>query len=296
MIKEGLKNYFVSLKYIFTPLGTMFLGMMLGFSVLLPGVIAAVHTLVVGVKELASHVNLDFGLMFDYIWEAVQSLDWNDPLTAFETMISSQWLNDVMTRILQTILGTDFETFQTYIVELVAGFIGQVAACVLVFFVFWILGFIAGFFIIKFQIRRTVARRSLWKFILAYLINAVMSAALIVVCVLLSGMWKGSIYVSVVVSLLLVGTAELLQSYMLYGYKKVGLTAAVNVKNVGLYMLTNLLIFIISIAFTLAAMLINKLMGLFVGLAVIVIAFIVIGLNAESYVQSLADSETTEEN
>ena len=145
MIKQGLKNYFVSLKYIFTPLGTMFLGMMLGFSVLLPGVIAAVHTLVVGVKELAGHVNLDFGLMFDYIWEAVQSLDWNDPLTAFETMISSQWLNDVMTRILQTILGTDFETFQTYIVELVTGFIGQVAACVLVFFVFWILGLSRAF-------------------------------------------------------------------------------------------------------------------------------------------------------
>ncbi len=34
MIKQGIKNYFKSLKYFFTPLGTMFLGMMLGFSIL----------------------------------------------------------------------------------------------------------------------------------------------------------------------------------------------------------------------------------------------------------------------
>lgn len=286
MIKQGLKNYFVSLKYIFTPLGTMFLGMMLGFSVLLPGVIAAVHTLVVGVKELASHVNLDFGLMFDYLWEAVQSLDWNDPLAAFETMISSQWLNDVMTRILQTILGTDFETFQTYIVELVAGFIGQVAACVLVFFVFWILGFIAGFFIIKFQIRRTVARRSLWKLILAYFINALTTTALVVVCAILFGKWKPSIYLSVIVSFFFVGTTEMLQAYLLYGCKKISFISAVNPATVGLYMLTNALIFLISIAFTLIALLINTVLGVFIGLAFVVIAFIVIGLNAESYIQA----------
>ncbi len=286
MIKQGLKNYFVSLKYIFTPLGTMFLGMMLGFSVLLPGLIAAVHALVSGVKELAGHVNLDFGLMFDYIWEAVQSLDWNDPITAFETIISSQWINNVMTQILQTILGTDFETFQTYIVELVGGFIAQVGSCVFVFFFFWILGFIAGFFIIKFQIRRTVARRSLWKFILAYVINAVTTTALVVVCALLFGKWKPSIYITTVASFILVGTTEMLQAYLLYGYKNIKLTEVVNPRTVGLYMLTNALIFLISIAFTVIALLINAVLGVFVGLAFVVVAFIVIGLNAESYVQS----------
>lgn len=264
----------------------MFLGMMLGFSVLLPGVIAAVHTLIGGVKELAGHVNLDFGLMFDYIWEAVQSLDWNDPITAFETIISSQWLNNVMTQILQTILGTDFETFQAYIIEIVIVFTGQVAACIFVFFLFWILGFIAGFFIIKFQIRRMVARRSLWKFILAYFINALMTTALVVVCALLFEKWRPSIYLIVIASFILVGTTEMLQAYLLYGYKNIKLAEVVNPRTVGLYMLTNALIFLISIAFTLITLLINAVLGVFVGLAFVVVAFIVIGLNAESYVQS----------
>ncbi len=78
----------------------------------------------------------------------------------------------------------------------------------------------------------------------------------------------------------------MLQAYLLYGYKNIKLTEVVNPRTVGLYMLTNALIFLISIAFTVIAVLINAVLGVFVGLAFVVVAFIVIGLNAESYVQS----------
>ncbi len=60
-------------------------------------------------------------------------------------------------------------------------------------------------------------------------------------------------------------------------------------------MLTNAIIFLISIVFTIAAIAVNSLMGLFVGLSLTIIAFIVISLNAESYVLSVANTPVLEE-
>ena len=75
MLKQGIKNYFTSLKFVFTPLGTMFIGMMIGFSILIPGIISAISTLAGGVNELAQSVNLDFKLLGQYLWERVRTLD-----------------------------------------------------------------------------------------------------------------------------------------------------------------------------------------------------------------------------
>lgn len=88
--------------------------------------------------------------------------------------------------------------------------------------------------------------------------------------------------------LLLVGVFALFEAYLIHGFKKIKLKKIVNAKNAGLYMLTNLLIFIISICMTVVAVAINVFTGLFVGLALVVIAFIVIELNAEAYVKAKA--------
>ena len=42
MLKSGLKNYFINLKYYFTPIGTFAVGIIIGLSILLPGALAAV--------------------------------------------------------------------------------------------------------------------------------------------------------------------------------------------------------------------------------------------------------------
>lgn len=288
MLKKSIKNYFQSLKHFFTPLGTMFLGMMIGISILVPGIISAASELAGGIEELADHVNLDFNLLGENLWNTVLSLDWNDPLGAFKTMLSWEWINDALSNALAAILGTDLETFATRIGELVGMFTASVVAYIIVFFLFWILGFIAGFILIRFLIRRSIARRSVWKFVLSTVIGSVLSALLVALCLWIYTLWQSSIYISAIIILLLVGLFAFLQAYLLYGIKKVRFTEVVNLKNIGFYLLSNVIIFAVSICFTLIALAVNSLMGLFVGLSLIEIAIIVINLNAESYVQELA--------
>ncbi|MCI9031911.1 MAG: hypothetical protein HFK09_05260 [Clostridia bacterium] len=288
MLKKSIKNYFISLKYFFTPLGTMFLGMMLGLSVLIPTIVSASGALIDGVKELADHVSLDFNVLGENLWATVTALDWNDPVEAFKTMFSLEWIEGALNDALAAILGADLETFATRIAELIAMFTASLIAGVVVFFVFWILGFIAGYILIRFLIRRNIARRSIWKFILATVLNSVLSALLVVLCLWIYMLWQASIYISAVLVILLVGIFALTESYLMYGLKKVRFSQVVNFKNIGLYMLSTVIIFVISILLTLIALAINSLMGLFIGLSIINIAIIVVNLNADSYVQSVA--------
>ena len=52
MLKNALKNFFVNLKYVFTPLGVMFLGALSGLAVLISSVTTAVSELSSGVTAL----------------------------------------------------------------------------------------------------------------------------------------------------------------------------------------------------------------------------------------------------
>ena len=284
MIKKCLTNYFKSLKYFFTPLGTMFLGIMIGVSILVPGVISAATVLVDEIGELSQNINLDLSLLVNNVWQSVQALDWNKPVESLETMLSSEWLNNTLTQSLSAILGTDFETFKAQIASFVSEFLQAVSFNVAVFFVFWVLGFIAGFALIRFLIRRDIARRSLWRFILAYFVNSLLAAGAVILAVFLYTLWVYSIIFTILVGMCLFGMIALVQAYLLYGCKKIPFAKAVNIKNACLYMLANLVIFALSVCFTLVAMLINKFMGVFVGLSFVAIADIVINLNAESYV------------
>lgn len=284
MLKKGIKNYFSCLKYVFTPLGTMFLGIMLGVSILVPSFTAAVNRLVADVTELSQNVNLDFTLLWNDLWTAVRSLNWNEPAVALQTLVSPEWLHDVLTQILTGVLGTDFESFKEQIAAFVGAFCDTALYGVVAFFVCWLLGFVAGMALTRLFIRRNIAKRSLWKFLLAYFLNAILSAAFAVATLIVYSLWAYSIIFAVVLALLLSGIIALVQAYLLYAYKKIPFSQIVSLKNAGLYTLANLIVFALSVCFTLIAVAINALMGLFVGLSLFVVALTVINLNAESFV------------
>ncbi len=287
MEERCMKNYLIGLKYFFTPLGTMFLGMMIGFSVLLPGVTGALSALSEGLRALTARVELDLGVLFDTFWGAVRALDWNAPVDALKTMFSGDWFRASLTEALRSILGTDFETFRLQIAALLDAFTGALFSHLAAFFVLWLFGFVAGFWLVRFQIRRNIARRTLWKWLLTSLLNSVFTAAFSVVAVFCLAIWKWSIAISAFLLVVLVCVTALSEAYLVYGRGKVPFKSVVNPENTRMYALTSLLIFAISVALTLIACLVNRLMGLFVGLSLLEIAVIVVGLNAESYVMSL---------
>lgn len=257
-----------------------------------PGAIAAFHALIEGVEAIAEGVNLNLSVLWNNIFEIVKTLNWNDPVQALQTMLSSEWVDGVLTQILTEILGADFETFAEKISDLIETFISHLGACAFIFACMFVLGFIAGFMLTRFFIRRRIAKRSFWKWILTSAVNAVLTTALALLCVLLFALWKPSAFLSLLLALVLIGIFALTEAYLVYGYKKVGLTQVLNVKNIGKYLLVNTIIFLITLVFTVFAVAVNTLMGIFVGLSFLEIAVCVINMNAESFVQNMVVART----
>ena len=81
----------------------------------------------------------------------------------------------------------------------------------------------------------------------------------------------------------------LVEAFLIHGRGVVPFKKVVNLKNVGAYLITNIMIFLIALSFSLIAIIINVLLGIFVGLSLFEIAFLVISMNAESYVKGLTE-------
>ncbi len=291
MFRQGIKNFFINLKYFFTPLGSMFLGMMIGISFLVPGVIQSGLILIDGVKALGENLHLDFGEVWNTLWKEIVALNWESPNQAIETIFSEDWLNQQVTNTLSVILGKDFELFKMEIGQLVSEFVKVLQLSVIVFIAWWIIGFLVGYILLRFLVRRTIAKRNLWQYILNIFVNSLLVLCMLVICLVLFTIWAPSILLSYGLMLLLSGSFSLLGAYLVYGRKKISLRKVMNFKNLSSHFLANLCILLIALTMTILAVIVNILLGIFTGLSLLAIAFLVMNMNAESYVIHMVKKE-----
>ncbi len=292
MLKQGIKNYFKNLKHFFTPMGTMFLGLVFGASVFFPVLGESFKELAEGVNALSQEFSVDFNQLFKSLFDSVGSLDWSDPWAALRTMASDGWLEETVRKCLETILGMDYNAFVDEIALLIGTFTAQVLGGFIVMAMFFVLGIIGGYYLTAFLVRRSIARRAWWKFFLAYLIDLIVNVALVVLGVWLALLWKYSLIIFLFVAFVLSGLVALLVAYFMQGYKKVSLQEVVNLKNAVQFMASALIVWLITFALCAVVKVVtNDLVAAVVAIALIEIAIPVNKLNAEAYVKQLADGK-----
>lgn len=295
MIKKSIKNYFVSLKHFFTPIGTLFLGIVLGCTAFLYGIVPAISTVINDVNALSSDVSLNFKSLADSVLKIVNELDWSEPSAALSTILTKDWQSATLTECINSLLGVNYEVYINNITDIVMTFVNTIAALWVVFFVFVLIGIIGGYYLTKFLVRRTIAKRAWWKFFLVAVLNSVFSVGLIFACVLLVGVWSPSIFITSIVYLLLFGATSLFEAYFTYAYKKVNLTEILNIKNACFLVASNAIVMLIAIVLTVIAFLLfNVLMGLVLGLPLMEIAMLTTSMNAESYVKGYVEKKNAE--
>jgi len=287
LIKSGIKNYFSNLKYFFTPLGVLAAGVLLGLSIFIPGLIDAVSTLSGELAEIIEEVSVDTKPFKEYLYDAVFALDWNDPVKAVQTIISRDWLIGAITDC-YGLFEEELAPYSEQITQAVNTALDTISLYFAALIFFAVLGFICGYFFTGFLVRRNSAKRSFGKFILSLIIGSLFTALLISVNVWLATLWKPSLVISGIITVILYGLLSLTEAYILYGRNKVTYNEVINFKNVLKLNLVNFIIFFIALAFTIITILItNIVVGFFIGFAFLEIAFLVININADSYVKNL---------
>ena len=289
MIKQSVINFFRNLKYFFTPLGTLFLGLIFGVSFLYSGFKVQVKQATTEIQMITQETNISINDLKDCVIESFADVPWEDPIEAIKLITSSEWLNGT----LKENISNTIDNYQLYasdienaVVNAISGYIKYIV----IFVICAIFGFISGFFLTKFLIRRNIAKRNFWKFVLVTMLDSVLTIGVATLSMWLTLLWKPSIIFTSLVGIIIYDFISLFEANIIHGYKKIPLKQVVNIKNSFLLFISNLLIYIIS--FTISSFVIaitNAFVGIFIALPLVIVGIIVISLNAEAYIKKQVD-------
>ena len=291
MIKKGLKNFLVNLKYLFTPLGALSLGVVLGLSALISGTAAEIKTLSDKVVEITGDMEIDYDALKESVFGAVRSLDWTQPFSALKTLLSVEWLSSTFNSCIGSLVsgGDSYVDRITLAVDVA---LGGIKVHFTVFVLWSVLGLFGGYFLTKFLIRRNMARRAWWKYFLATFVESLLGSLFAVFVVRFQFLWEAGGILSALCALVLISLGSLIEAHILHGWKKVDSRKILNPKNIFTLMAVNLIIFAIAIAVIIILFVaLNAAAALFLSVALLEIMFIVCSMNAESYVKSVAEQE-----
>lgn len=296
MIKSGIKNYFANLKFYFVPIGALAVGVIIGLSILLPGTVSAVKTLINNVTAILNETSIDFNEVKNFVIDSVRELDWyNDLLNSVKTVLSREWLTSLFNGCID-LVSADLQPYADQLNNEVNKAVATVTSLFGVLIFFAILGLIGGYFLTSYLVRKNTVKCSLWKYLLSALIDAIIAPVLLIVCIWLFTLWKPSIFFSSLVSLFLFSLTSLLSAHVVYGAKKVGSKQVLNAKNIFKLFAANFIIYYISIAIVvILSLLINVFSGILIGFSFVEIAFLVISINAKSYVSNLLPQKQEQE-
>lgn len=290
MLKNCVKNYFLNLKYFFTPIGALAIGAVIGLSVFIPGSLHTLSEFLKTVEEISGAAELDFQKVIEKAVETVAALDWTgDPVAALSTMLSVEWLNSFMQSCLE-VISAQLAPYSQEISAAWAAASGEIAAYFAVFAVFTAVGLTGGFALTRFLIRRNIARRAFWKVFLSGAVDFLLAFALITFSVWLSALWKPGGFIWAFASVFLYALGSLCSAFIVHGKKNVNPRKIISFKNAALLLLGNLIVMAFSVLFTvLATLFTNVFAGLFIGFSFIEIALLVMSLNAEAFVKDIVE-------
>ena len=300
ILLSGVFHYLRSLKYFFTPIGTLAIAMVLGFSQLISGATAAISELSRRLTEISEAASIDLLPIRSRLTDVIGTLNWNQPTDALRTAFTTEWLKEAWEESIATCEGLT-DTVRAEIGEAVSTCAAHLTDRMYLFVLLVWIGLAVGYLITRWQIRRILARRAFWKMLMIVAVNALINATVVAFCTWMLTRSGASAAISLLASLILWEFISLFEAYLVHGWKKVKFWKAVNLKAVGWLLLANLLIFLIALGIAwLISLMTNEMVGIFVGIATVEIAYIVSNLNAEAYVKELAEelppAEPIEEN
>ncbi len=284
MIRQGIKNYFYSLRYFFTSLGVLAFALVWGLSIAIPGISGCVRGLIGQIGSTAAEWQIDFPSLMECLEQKTSALDWNRPNEALEALLSPEWMTDTINACLNAV-GVDGEAVALQLSSAILEAVLNIFLYVVLVAVFLFIGLFAGTVITKMLIRNAIAKRSLKKTLLVLLVDAPLSAALVFLLSYLVLFGSIGILLAALLAFLLFGLISLLEAYIVHAWKRVPMKAIVNLRNIGSLLLCDLLLVMLTaVLVILVSAISTPIIGSLFGMTLTQITLIVVGMNAESYV------------
>lgn len=287
IIKNCLKNLLVNVKYYFVPLGIVMFFIIIGISVGIPVILNSIKTTFNGIAGELGGVTFDWISALNKVIEKVVAIDQSDGINSVLATISDKdWVVTTLTQVAGALFGDSVSGQE--IVGLIRGCAETITVTLVYIFAMAITGFIVSFLVIMVAVRKSMTKTGWIKAILFSALDTALFALFIWIYMLIK---PGSAWVKTLVNIVyVIGIVvfSFLESYVFHGIKKVKVREIVNAKNLVFWIIGNTLVLLIGIGLTvLPVVLVPWYGGIILAIPFIEIVFLVIHINAESYVRDL---------
>jgi len=288
MIKLGLKNYLQSYRLFFLPIGALSLGIVIGLSIFLPSLFGAIKAFFAGAVTIIGDVKPNWDAVWETISSTFRSVDYSDLEAAGREIFTRGFFGKLLNDCIHAAI--DFDALQAQFEQLLESCATKAIAGGIAFLVFSVLGGVIGVFATRVEIRRNIAKRKFWKFLLISAVHAVINATIIAAGVWLISRFKQYAVLSGLLTILLYGSITFFEAYLVHGYKKVSLKKVLRARNfLSLALLSVIEIAIMCVLVAAVYFISNVIITFFVGFSVVVLTLSCVSMNAEAYVKDMAE-------
>ena len=284
-----LKNLFVNIKYYFVPLGVAMFFIIIGFSVGIPIVINSIKTTFNGIAAEVGHASFDWLSALNKIFEKIVSIDQSNGLdSVFSTISDKDWVVSTLTEVAGALFGDSVSGQE--IVNLIKGCAETITGTIAYIVIMAIIGFVTSFFVIMVAVRKSMTNSGWLKAILFSIVDTALFILFVWIYVKIKPVNAGVKTIINIAYGIGIIIFSFLESYVFYGIKKLKFKEAFNLKNILFWSLGNLITLIAGIGLTiLPVVIIPWYGGIILAIPFVEIVFLVIHMNAESYIGQLAD-------
>ena len=292
MIKTGLKSYLKNLKYIFISLGLIFLFLIIGLTVSVKISTSAVKTMVNTVAKALSSASLSFDNFIKEIGNAFNALDWSDTEATLKTITGGNWLATTFKTALEALLGSELPASLSGAVEQC---IGTIMFSLMLAGVITLIGAIIGYWMTIVIIRQEEVKSKMHRRILYGLFDTFVAIVIIVSLYLFSRLGIWALIIAIILLLLIMPFKDLLLSYLEFGRGKIAFKEIAKPSTFFLNVLSMLIITVANASVCLLIFfLINKIVGVLLMVASLIVLFAVSSANLKAFIKKKADEVKVE--
>lgn len=287
MFKNSFKEFFRNLPYIFIPMGIIYLFIIAFVFSFISSSTSDVITLVNHVSKYTGEaVNINQDAIINYLQEALKSVNFDgDFIDVARQLLNGNFLMNILDGLLNVVF-VGYENYSSEVSGALFQTISSIKGNLITGGVFLSLSLPLSYVLTSYLIKRNSVKKNLKQKLISYLFEPLLILLTAIVAFVLFVLWRPSIFIALFVFLIFSNYINLFEAYYLRKDKKTKFGDIVSIKNSILMTLSN--VFIAAIALLLVYLILlltTPIIGILLVLPVAIYLFIIIQINAESYVK-----------
>lgn len=291
MIKNGLKNFYKNLMYVFIPMGIVYLFFILAififFSAFVSDFTKTANNIIALVGTSLEQSSSSIDEMFSYM---ISQLRWQGSLFGtIKHMIQSGWIKQTIVSFFET-LNISSAGFEEQLTILINNFVSGIKAKLAVAITIGGIGLFLANFVTRYAVRRKTAKRGVKKFVIAHTLVPILENIMMLGFLILLAFIKQYSLIAMFFMVIFNAVFSLISSWLIHRDGNLKLKSVLTEKNILKHMATLGIILLINIVLAVVLTLINLYFAILVMIPVVIYSINIADVNTDSYVLSLINT------